>query len=169
MSSDTPVGTAITKDDLPDGAYTLQVWGKDAAGNEQAAATSVSWTVSTTTPVAVLSNTPARYTRLNTANVIVGGTDVFYYRYQHNSDGWSDYRSTMNNIELAALAEGDHTLTVIGAQRAGDPSSEGLPVVYTWTVDNTLPECTLTNLPMNPSNSQGTNIIVSSVAGDVVA
>ncbi len=167
--TDVPVGNAIVMEDLSDGEYTLYVRAKDAAGNEQTADTTCSWTVSATTPVAVLSNTPDRYTRLRSATVVVSGTDVFYYRYQLNGSGWSDHQSTMNNIELSNLADGDYTLTVIGAQRAGDPSSEGLPVVYSWTVDNVAPECTLQNLPANPTNAQGTTIIVSSVAGDVTS
>jgi hypothetical protein len=169
--TDVPAGNAIVAEDLSDGEYTLYVRAKDAAGNEQATDTTCSWTVSSSTPVAVLSNTPSRYTRLRNATVIVGGTDVFYYRYQLNGSAWSEHQSTMNKIELSNLADGDYTLTVIGAQRAGDPSSEGFPVTYAWTVDNVAPEAILPvqYCPTNPTNSQKTNIIVSSVAGDVVS
>lgn len=162
-----PVSKAIVKENLPDGEYTLYVWGKDAAGNKQPNPTTYSWVICNNKPVAVLSNKPDRYTRLGSATIIVSGTDVYYYRYQINGGAWSGYESVENNIELKNLTDGDYTIRVIGAMRNGDSSSEGPAVSYTWTVDNVAPVCTISNLPANPTNSQKTFIVVSSESPDI--
>lgn len=168
-SDEISVSNAIVKKNLPDGEYTLYVWGIDAAGNRQLNPTTYAWTVSTTKPTAELINKPARYTRLRFATFVVGGTDVNFYRYKINNESWSGYESVANYIELSNLPDGDYTITVIGASRNGDPSSEGLPLTYTWTIDNVAPESVITNLPANPTNSQKTSILVSSNTGDVVS
>ncbi len=168
-SDEISVSNAIVKKNLPDGEYTIYVWGKDAAGNKQLNPTTYTWVVSTTKPTAELLNKPSRYTRLRFATFVIGGTDVNYYRYKINNGSWSGYESVASTIELKDLYDGDYTITVIGASRLGDPTSEGLPVSYTWTVDNVPPESTITNVPANPTNSQKTSIVVSSAAGDVIS
>ncbi len=174
-------GQAIVKEKLPDGYYTLYAWGIDGAGNKQANPTTYSWTIANNKPVAVLSNKPDRFTRLRSATILVGGTDVYYYRYQINGGSWSGYESIDAKIKLKNLPDGDYTIKVIGALRNGDPGSEGPEVSYTWTVDNVAPECTITNLPQEPynfnldphpdatyTNSTKTNIIVENASGDTV-
>ncbi len=162
-----PVSKAIVKENLPDGEYTLYVWGKDAAGNVQPNPTTCSWTICNNKPVAVISNKPDRYTRLRFATILIGGNDVYYYRYQINDGAWSNYESVDNRIQLNDLPDGDYIIKVIGALRNGDPSSEGPAVKYTWTVDNVAPVCEISNLPANPTNSQKTLISVSSSSPDI--
>lgn len=162
------VGTAITMSGLADGEYTLYVRGRDAAGNEQTFDTTASWTVSTSAPVAVLSNGPPRYTRLRSATFTVSGNEVYYYKFKINNDPWSDYLPVNEEIVIENLADGDYTIYVLGSTMANNPDADN-PVSYEWTVDNVAPQCIISNLPKNPTNSQTTNIIVSSARGDVVS
>ncbi|MCX7678774.1 MAG: hypothetical protein N2316_06110, partial [Spirochaetes bacterium] len=122
-SSEVSVAKAIVKKNLPDGQYTLYVWGKDAAGNKQVNPTTYTWIVSTTKPTAEFLNKPERYTRLRFATIVIGGTDVNYYRYKLNNSAWSGYESVATPIELKNLPDGDYTISVIGASRSGDPTS----------------------------------------------
>lgn len=154
-------GTAITETDLGEATYTLYVRGRDAAWNEQTGYTTATWKVSTTTPVAVISNCPPRYTRLRIASFAISGNSVYYYKFKINNDQWSDYIPVNQEITLEDLSDGDYTLYVVGATKPDDPSLEGETVEYAWTVDNVPPECVISNLPLNPTNSQKTNIVVS--------
>ncbi len=81
-SAETSFGTAINLTDLADNTYTLEVIGKDAAGNWQltTSATTHVWTVDTTNPVAILTGVPSGINTGTDYTISVGGIDVVSYQ-----------------------------------------------------------------------------------------
>lgn len=167
FSNNIPVYTPIIRKNLLDGNYRIEVLGIDNAGNVQVTPTSYEWSVNSGNNITFISK-PDRYTRLKNVSIVIGGNDVYFYRYSINNQVWSGYISIDQPIVLNNLNDGDYTVRVVGAVIPGDSSTETPEISYTWTVDTVAPECTLSNLPLNPTNKQKTAIVVSA-NGDVVA
>jgi len=168
FSNSISVSTPIIRKNLLDGNYRLEVVGIDYAGNVQVTPTSYEWSVQSGSTIKFISK-PERYTRLKNVSIVLGGDDIYFYRYSINNQVWSGYISIDQPIVLNNLNDGDYTIRIVGAIIPGDSSTETPEISYTWTVDTVAPECTLSNLPLNPTNKQKTAIVVSSVNGDVVA
>lgn len=168
FSNTISVSTPIIRKNLLDGNYRLEVAGIDYAGNVQVTPTIYEWSVQSGSSIQLISK-PDRYTRLRNVSIVVGGNDIYFYRYSVNNQVWSGYISIDQPIILNNLNDGDYTIRVVGAVIPGDSSTETPEISYTWTVDTVAPTCTLSNLPLNPTNKQKTAIVVSSANGDVVA
>lgn len=167
-SNTVSVHTPIMRNNLLDGNYRLEVKGIDQAGNEQITPTVHEWRISSGETISFISK-PDRYTRLRSISIVVGGNDIYFYKYSINNQVWSGYISIDEPIVLNNLNDGDYTIRVIGAVIPGDPSTETDEISYTWTVDTVPPQCTLSNVPLDPTNRQRTAILVSSQNNDVVA
>lgn len=171
-SDETASTVHIALDGLADAAHTLYVIARDEAGNwqDEAAATTFSWTVDSAGIAAQLSGLPSGYTSENAALVTVSGTGINAYKYRLDAGGWSAQASITELISLAALADGEHTLYVCG-RRAIPPftwQDDADATAYTWTVDTTAPAAvTLLSLPENPTSDQGVHIAVSGAGGVV--
>lgn len=146
-----------------EGDHTLYVIGKDVAGNVQAVcdATTSTWRVDTTPPVATINNYPHGTIGTTSINVIVGGTDVQYYKYRMDAGDWSTAFPVEGTIRVSGLADGDHTLDVIGLDTPGNWQQEIDATTATWTIDTTVPTAVLSNLPDTITNETSTYIIVS--------
>lgn len=72
-SSEIPNSTSIVLSGLSEASHTLNVIGRDLAGNWQVTPTSCSWIVDLTPPVAVLSGTPSNPTEATTVDITVSG------------------------------------------------------------------------------------------------
>lgn len=162
------VTAPIMRNNLLDGNYRLEVKGIDEAGNEQNTPTVYEWQIASGSVISFVSK-PDRYTRLKNVSIVLGGNNIYFYKYSINNQVWSGYISIDEPIVLNNLNDGDYTIRVIGALIPGDTSTETEELSYTWTVDTVAPQCTLSNLPLNPTNRQKTAIVVSSQNGDVVA
>ena len=90
-SAETPIATHIELSGLSAGSHTIEVIGRDLAGNWQDTgdATDYTWLIDRTAPTATLTGTPPDPTNAQTIDVTVGGTDVVSYRYQLDGGGWS--------------------------------------------------------------------------------
>ncbi len=161
-----PISNSIVYTELRDRDYTLEVQGIDDAGNVETTVNSYSWTVSESQPAVMINNSPASFTKLRNINLSISGNNVLYYKYTFNGFT-SELLSIDQVISYRDLADGTYALEVTGYS-SQDESSAGTPVTLTWTVDNVVPVCTLSNLPLTPTNSQQTYIMVGSAAGDVV-
>ena len=140
--------------DIGDGIYWLHVQAIDEIGNESSL-TIVSAVLDNTSPVAVLSGTPPNPTNQTTTDITVSGDGVTYYKYKLDDGEYSGETIVDTHIQLSDLTDGEHTLSVIGRDEAGNWQSEENATVYTWTVD-TVPEDTtppvITLLGDNPVN-----------------
>jgi hypothetical protein len=150
-SVETPVATHIILSGLSDGLHTVLVIGKNSLGSWQAesAATTASWTVSTTAPVAALSGQPSGTVNYSTADITVGGTGVVAYSYKLDSGAWSDETAVSTHIILSGLSDGAHTVSVIGKNSLGNWQAVGAATTASWTVDTTAPSVPTLLSPAN--------------------
>src|SRR5439155_1397234 len=63
----------------------------------------------------------------------------------------------------AGLAEGSHTFDVKATDTAGN--TDASPASFTWTVDTTAPDTSITASPTNPSNQTGPSFSFTSTEG----
>ena len=146
---ETPVGTPISLT-LTHGDHTVSVIGRDAVGNWQSSPTTVSWTVDTQAPTAVISDAPASPTNAISAAMTVGGDGVVAYRYNLDNAGYEPETPATDPITLSSLSSQAHTLSVIGKDEAGNWQPEDQKTVIDWTVDTTPPVADLANPPSSP-------------------
>ncbi|MDH5718008.1 MAG: NHL repeat-containing protein [Spirochaetia bacterium] len=133
-SSETDVSIFITLSGLSNGSHTISVIGKSSwAWQETASATSYTWEVNTTQPVAVLSNLPPAIDTTGSANITVGGTDVVSYQFSIDGSAYSAETNISTPITLTALGDGLHVLSVIGKNSLGVWQDTGSATQYIWT------------------------------------
>ncbi len=149
------------------GVHTLYVIAKDEAGNWQPVnqATSYTWTIDTSTPVAqFISGLPDPITNDTTFNIMVGGQDIISYKYKLDDNQWSGEIAINDPIIRTGLSHGAHQIQVIGKNSAGTWQSENNATVHSWIVDTTPPaynvDFTLQNLPNNPTAETSINVTV---------
>ncbi|MDO8462940.1 MAG: S8 family serine peptidase [bacterium] len=140
FGAETPVATPITLNDLEDGAHTLRVIGKDAAGNwmPEGIAVAATWTVDTVPPIAALSDLPFAETPATTATITVGGEDVVAYRAALDGGAFGDETPVADLLTLTDLSDATHTLAVIGRDAAGNWQAEDAATTFAWLVDRSL-------------------------------
>lgn len=128
----TPAATAIDLNGLAAGAYTLRAVGRTAAGLEQAEAIATvrTWTVQE--PLATIaSGLPAGSTSNTDFVVAVTGNGITHYRHRLDGAAWSADCAIDQTFALNGLAEGTHTLEVIGG---ADGVWQAIPTSQTWTI-----------------------------------
>jgi len=130
-SAETPVATPITLTSLSEGTHSVAVLGKDSGGMWQATPTLAGWSVDVTPPVATVGVPPRS---ASSATFSVGGTDVVAYRYRLDSGSYSAETPVANKIMLASLAEGSHSIEVVGRDSVGN--WQPTPTSKSWIVDN---------------------------------
>ncbi|MBI1920293.1 MAG: S8 family serine peptidase [Geobacter sp.] len=164
-SAEMPVDTPIVLNGLAEGVRTVSVLGRDSVGNWQTAATTVSWSVDTTPPTSAISGTPESPTNATGATLTVSGAEVVAYMYRLDSGAYSAEIPVDTSIVLTGLAEGVHTVSVLGRDSAGNWQTA--PTTVSWSVDMTPPTSAISGTPANPTNATGATLTVS--AADVVA
>jgi len=121
-----------------DGPKEVHVSCRDLAGNENSAGDNldVAFVLDTVAPTAVLSNKPSSGTTATTADVIVGGESVAFYKYKLGGGSYSSSFATSTHISLSGLSVGPHTLYVVGSDEAGNWQSSDVAssTNHTWTV-----------------------------------
>ncbi|MCK4389834.1 MAG: chitobiase/beta-hexosaminidase C-terminal domain-containing protein [Desulfobacterales bacterium] len=91
---------------------------------------------------ATISGGPAGITNQTEATLIIGGEGVTYYKCKLDDGQYSNEIPVSTNINLTALADGVHTVFVIGRDDAGNWQSTDSSTTATWTVDSTKPVLT---------------------------
>ena len=110
-------------------------------------------------PVAEISGEPASITPLNSATLTIGGEGVVSYRYRVDGGALSPIRSVNTPITLNGLADGTHTVSVIGLNGASLWQTEAQATVSeSWTVDSGFSNLVISEvLAVNESvNHEGT-------------
>ncbi|NVJ18244.1 Ig-like domain-containing protein, partial [Myxococcus sp. AM010] len=151
---------------LTDGAYTLWVRAKDAAGNVDNAPPHHTWTVDLTPPDTELFGAlPAAVNNANAA--------VLTFRALPVGDA-SDFECSLNGAAFSACGSGDsfptpgdNTYTFL--VRAKDPAGnvDPTPASHTWRTDKTRPDTELSTLVGALSNAPRALFTLSSAATDV--
>ena len=128
---------------LTDGQHRLQVRATDSAGNTDATPASYSWTVDTTTPDTTAPDTtitvrPPSQSNSATASFTFTADEPASFECALDSDTFSECRT-----EYTDLADGQHHLHVRATDAAGN--TDATPATYSWTVDTTAPQTTITD------------------------
>ena len=85
-----------------------------------------------------ISNQPPVLTGRTDAALVIGGPDITHYRYQLDGGSWLPETPVATPISLAGLADGPHTVLVIGKNSAGVWQDVAQAASTTWTIDSTL-------------------------------
>jgi len=132
---------------LTAGSHTFQVYGTDQAGNPDGSPASYTWTIDLTPPDTNITGKPSNPTNATDATFNFTCTESpLTYQCQLDSGGYS---SCSPGIYYPVLTEGSHTFQVYCTDQAGNPDAS--PDSYTWQIDLTEPDTTITSNPTNPS------------------
>ncbi|MFH1098379.1 MAG: S8 family serine peptidase [Candidatus Uhrbacteria bacterium] len=167
FSPTTPIATPLEILGLTEGNHTLRVIATDDVGNVQAEAdaTTFTWTVDTTAGTALLTSKPDVRTNMTTATFVVGGEDVAQYFYKLDSGEAQGPFDVNDAIALTELAEGEHTIGVMGIDALGNMQNG--PTMYTWIIDTTPETATISGAPSSPTKT--TNATFTIGGTDIVA
>jgi hypothetical protein len=159
-------GSSESFSGLSNGEQRLYVIARDAAGNWQSAADPAvyCWIVNKTEPVASISSITSP-TNITTINVTVSGTGVVAYKYSLDGASWSIEYDVSTAISRIGLAEGSHTLRVVGKNSLGVWQSVGSASSVSWIIDLDPPSkdditFVMSNLPSNPTEKTYADIRV---------
>ena len=143
-------------DALADGSHTFQARATDAAGNTGSPA-SFSWTVDMTPPDTAIETHPASLT--NETGASFSFSSESGASFECKLDGGS-FESCSSQKDYSGLGEGSHSFEV----RATDPAGnqDATPASFTWTVDTTAPNTTITAKPADPTSATGASFAFDS-------
>jgi hypothetical protein len=121
---------------LPEGPHSVRVRTVDLAGNTSSVLNH-DWSIDLTAPAIFMTTAPAAVTKLNEATFVFNGTDAGapITLFECKLDG-GNYSSCVSPKVFTGLADGTHTLELVGIDAAGNRSS---PSAYSWKIDTRAP------------------------------
>jgi cytochrome c peroxidase len=90
-------------------------------------------------PKATLSGAPASITNQTAVSISVGGTNVATYMYKLDTGVYSTATPSTTPISRTGLADGPHTISVIGVDAAGHQQMAASPTTASFTVSTAQP------------------------------
>src|SRR5439155_709668 len=129
----------------------------DQAGNQSASAASYTWTVDTTAPDTSITANPSDPTNATSASFSFTSSESGS-AFQCELDG-AGFSACSIPKNYSGLAEGSHTFKVRATDTAGNT---GAADVYTWAIDTSAPDTSITASPSDPTNSTGASFSFSS-------
>ncbi len=138
---------------LSDGSHTFEVAAKDAALNVDASPASYTWVVDGTPPTTTMDSQPTDPDTDPTPTFTFSGNDGSgsgVASLQCKMDG-GVYGACTSPFTSTTLTDGSHTFYVFAVDNAGNEDVS--PASYTWTIDGTAPDTTITSNPSDPTNS----------------
>ncbi|MBI4897517.1 MAG: hypothetical protein HY827_04025, partial [Actinobacteria bacterium] len=133
---------------LADATHTFYVRATDTAGNVDASPASYVWAIDTASPDTSITANPAALTNSAGANFSFSATETSTFECNLDGGGWSSCASPKSYASLSAAA---HTFQVRATDTAGN--TDATPASYSWTVDTTPPNTSITASPAVLSNS----------------
>ncbi|MFL5680070.1 MAG: OmpL47-type beta-barrel domain-containing protein, partial [Chloroflexota bacterium] len=132
---------------LLDGSHTFSVRATDAAGNTDPTPATFTWTSDSGPPDTTITSRPTDPSADASPSFSFSSSEAGS-SFQCKLDSGA-YATCTSPQALSGLADGSHTFSVaaIDAVNNVDPT----PATYTWTVDTTPPDTTITAQPPNPS------------------
>ena len=132
---------------LAEGAHVFEVRATDRAGNTDATPATAGWVVDTSSPETAITSAPADPTTATAASFSFTSTESgSTFECRLDAGAWT---SCTAPTAFAGLAEGPHTFAVRAIDPAGN--SDPAPATFSWAVDLTAPETTITAAPADPS------------------
>jgi large repetitive protein len=132
---------------VADGAHTYTAKATDPAGNVSAASNAITIVVDTTAPETTISSGPAGPTNATAATFDFDSSETGS-TFECRLDG-AAFAACASPQTYAGLGEGSHTFEVRASDAAGN--ADPTPAAWTWTVDVTAPETTISSGPVDPT------------------
>jgi Big-like domain-containing protein len=134
---------------LAPGSHTFQVKATDPAGNVDPTPASYTWTIDTAAPDTTITSSPANPSNSTSASFGFSSSEGgSTFECQLDAGGYS---SCATPKAYSGLAPGSHTFQVRATDAAGN--TDLTPASFTWTIDATAPDTTITTSPANPTSS----------------
>jgi large repetitive protein len=160
VSGSTEWSFPLTTSALAIGPLAIVVSASDGAGQRHDITRNVTLTLPGA-PAAVLSGTPASPTKATSLNVTVGGARVTQYKYRLDDAPFSAATALAQPITVSGLAEGAHTLDVLGGDDNGTFQADAAATRFAWTVDLTPPApASLSGQPASYTQSRTLSVTV---------
>jgi hypothetical protein len=136
-------GPSYTTPALSEGNHTLQVRASDAAGNVDPSPAEYSFAVDTTAPDTIIAASPTDPSNDPTADFSFTSPDGGV-AFECSVDS-APFASCNATFATAALADGEHTLSVRALDAAGN--TDPTPATYLWALDATAPDTLIDSAP----------------------
>jgi hypothetical protein len=134
---------------LSSGVHTFAVRATDTAGNTDATPATYNWTPGGPPPDTSITANPTNPSTSSAASFSFTSTAT-PATFECKLDG-AAFAACTSPRSLTGLTDGSHTFQVRSTDAEG--STDGTPASYTWAVDTTPPNTTITSGPPNPSSS----------------
>lgn len=86
-------------------------------------------------PTAIFLSNPDALTTETSARFVVGGSDVFAYKYKLDNGSFSGESPVANPIVLGGLTVGGHTVSIIGRDGSNNWQPESSSTNYSWMIN----------------------------------
>ena len=148
----------LTLTGLADGAHTLTVRARDAAGNVDATPATAQWTVDATPPQTSIDAAPAPTTYSNSTSITFSGNEAGV-TFEGRLDGGA-FAAVSSPVSLAALADGAHVFEVRARDAAGN--TDATPATVSWTVLAGAPDTAIDGSPAAVTSASSATFAFSS-------
>jgi parallel beta-helix repeat protein len=133
---------------LSEGAHTFEVRATDRAGNTDPTPATHTWTVDTAAPETTIDDGPADPTNSTSATLRFSSEPGSTFQCSLDT---AAFAACTSPAEYSGLSEGSHTFRVKATDRAGN--TDPTPASFTWAIDSTAPETTITDRPEDPTKN----------------
>src|SRR5439155_1502582 len=134
---------------LAAGSHTFQVRAIDTVGNVDLTPASFTWTIDTTAPDTTITANPPTLTNNTSASFSFTATKAGS-TFECKLDG-AAFSACTSPQSYSSLAAGSHTFQVRAIDTVGNV--DATPGSFTWTIDTTAPDTTITANPPTLTNS----------------
>ncbi len=114
---------------------------------------------------AAVAGVPSSPTADNSANLLVSGDHVDFYKYRVNGGIWSAERPVGSPLTLSNLTAGPYAVAVLGRSQYGNYLDASNATSVTWTVNPAAAPTRITGAPATPSRNRAP---VLNIAGNGV-
>jgi len=144
-----PCSTPKTYSGLTEGSHTFDVRALDLAGNADPTPATFTWRVDTAAPQTTITAAPAATTSSTSASFSFAASESGS-TFECSLDGAS-FSACSSPRDYTGLAAGAHQFSVRASDAARN--SDSTPATFTWTVDTTAPQTTITAAPAATTSS----------------
>jgi hypothetical protein len=157
--------TGIDYTGLTEGAHEFAVRVRDSAGNPDPSPATWSWTVDLTPPNTTIVSHPNDPTNLTMSGFTFTSSEAnSTFECRIDGGAFADCTTPFS----ADLGAGAHTFRVRATDPAGNP--DATPAAFTWTIDLTPPNTTISGGPSDPTNATTATFTVgASEPGSTIA
>lgn len=145
---------------LPEGMHMFEVRAVDGVGNADATPAARSWAVDTTNPNTTITSGPQAVTSETNATIAFTSTEGGTFQCALDAAAFAPCTSP---ADLSSLAAGSHSFSVYAVDGAGN--ADGSPATWSWFIDVTAPETTITSAPSGTVTSGSATVAFTSNDG----